>query len=71
VLFEAVLISEEEHGAMFVENIDGHIADMEEDGYTWLPMDANKEQISGSFDDIMLHGGDTIYLQRYVVPYFD
>lgn|GEM_PF-4720654 len=56
---------------MFVENIDGHIADMEEDGYTWLPMDANKEQISGSFDDIMLHGGDTIYLQRYVVPYFD
>lgn len=56
---------------MFVENIDGHITDMEEDGYTWLPMDANKEQISGSFDDIMLHGGDTIYLQHYVVPYFD
>lgn len=70
-LFEAGLITEEEHGAMFVENIDGHIANVAEDGCTWLPLDANKEQISGSFDDITIHGGDTIYLQYYVVPDFD
>lgn len=70
-LFEADLISEEEYGAMFVENIDGHIANVEEDGCTWLPLDADKEQISGSFDDITLHNGDTIYLQYYVVPNFD
>ncbi len=70
-LFEAGLITEEEHGAMFIQNIDGHIANVEEDGCTWMPMDANKKQITGSFDEITLHDGDTLYLQYYVVPDFD
>ncbi|MBR1780670.1 MAG: hypothetical protein IJ751_04615 [Oscillospiraceae bacterium] len=70
-LFEAGLISEAEHGAMFVEDIDGHIANVEEDGCTWMPLDADKKQIMGTFDDITLHGGDVIYLQYYVVPDFD
>lgn len=71
-LFEAGLITEEEYGAYFVENIDGHIADVENDGCTWSPLDADKNPITGkSFDDITLTDGDTIYLQYYVVPDFD
>lgn len=71
-LFEAGLITEEEFGAFFVQNIDGHIADVENDGCTWLPMDADKNALSGkSFDDITLKNGDTLYLQYYVVPDFD
>lgn len=71
-LFEAGLITEEEFGAFFVQNIDGHIADVENDGCTWLPMDADKNALSGkSFDDITPKNGDTLYLQYYVVPDFD
>ena len=71
-LFEAGLITEEEFGAFFVQNIDGHIADVENDGCTWLPMDADKNALSGkSSDDITLKNGDTLYLQYYVVPDFD
>ncbi len=71
-LFEAGLITEEDYGAYFIENIDGHIADVENDGCTWLPLDADRNQIVGkSFDDITLTNGDTLYLQYYVVPDFD
>ena len=70
-LFESGLISEEEHGAMFVQNIDGHIADVLNDGCTWLPVDEDGEQIMGSFDEITLHNGDHMILQYYVVPDMD
>lgn len=70
-LYEGGLIEEDQTAAMFVENIDGHIADVMNDGCTWLPCDENGEQITGSFDEITVKGGQTIYLQYYVVPYMD
>lgn len=70
-LYEAKLIDEDQLSAMFVETIDGHTADVMNDGCTWMPQDANRQQLTGSFDDITVHGGDTIYLQYYVVPNFD
>ena len=70
-LYEAKLISEETYGAMFVEDIDGHVANVLEDGCTWLPEDKDKKQIMGTFDEITLKDGDTLYLQYYVVPNFD
>ena len=70
-LFEAKLIEEDQLSAMFVETIDGHTANVMEDGCTWMPQDTNREQIMGSFDEITVHDGDTIYLQYYVVPDFD
>lgn len=70
-LWQSKLISEEEYGAMFIENIDGHIADVEEDGCTWIPQDTDRKQIMGTFDEITVKNGDTIYLQYYIVPDFD
>ena len=70
-LYEAELIDEDEYSAMFVSNIDGHIANAIEDGVTWMPQDTNRKQIMGTFDDITIHAGDTIYLQYYIVPDFD
>ena len=70
-LWQNKLISEEEYGAMFVQNIDGHIANVLDDGCTWMPQDASRKQISGTFDEITLKSGETIYLQYYVVPDFD
>ena len=70
-LYEAGLITEETYYAMFVENIDGHIADVLNDGCTWLPQDENGDQIMGSFDDITVSAGQTITLQYYVVPMMD
>lgn len=70
-LFEAKLISEETYSAMFVDNIDGHIADAINDGVTWMPCDENGEQISGSFDEITVSDGETIKLVYTVVPNFE
>lgn len=56
---------------MFVQNIDGHIADVLEDGCTWMPQDTDRNQIMGSFDEITVKNGDTIYLQYYEVPDMD
>lgn len=70
-LLENKLIDEDEYSAMFVQNIDGHIANVLEDGCTWMPQDENGKQIMGTFDDITLHDGQTITLQYYIVPDFD
>ena len=70
-LHEAGLIDDDEYSAMFVQNIDGHIANTLEDGVTWMPQDTNRKQIMGTFDDITVKSGDTIYLQYYIVPDFD
>ena len=70
-LHEAKLIDDDEYSAMFVSNIDGHIANALEDGVTWMPQDANRKQITGTFDDITVKAGDTIYLQYYIVPDYD
>ena len=72
ILSENGLITEEQAAAMFIENIDGHIADVANDGCTWQPFDANKNMIAGkSYDEITMKNGDTIYLQYFVVPNFD
>lgn len=70
-LFEAELISEETNYAMFVDNIDGHVADAMNDGVTWMPYDADGNQITGTFDDITVEDGQTIKLVYSVVPNFD
>ncbi len=70
-LHENGLIDEDEYSAMFVQNIDGHIANVLEDGCTWMPQDENGKQIMGTFDDITLSAGQTIILQYYIVPDFD
>lgn len=70
-LYEAELISEETFYNMFVDNIDGHIADALNDGVTWMPLDENGEQIMGTFDEITVSNGQSITLQYYVVPNFD
>lgn len=70
-LHENGLIDEDEYSAMFVQNIDGHIANVLEDGCTWMPQDENGKQIMGTFDDITLSDGQTITLQYYIVPDFD
>lgn len=78
-LFEAKLITEEEYGAMFVSNIDGHIADTMNDGVTWLPCDKDGNQLSAErtgeyycfLDSILVNDGDEIYLKYYVVPNMD
>ena len=72
ILLENELITEEEAAAFFIQTIDGHLADVENDGCTWQPHDANKNMIVGTtFDDITMKNGDTIYLIYYVVPNFD
>lgn len=70
-LYEGGLIEEDQTAAMFVETIDGHTADVLNDGCTWLPCDENGQQIVGSFDEIIVEDGQTIYLQYYVVPDMD
>lgn len=70
-LYEEGLISEETYYAMFVETIDGHTADVENDGCTWLPKDENGKQIMGTFDAITLTDGQTITLEYYKVPDMD
>lgn len=70
-LYEAELISEETYYAMFVDNIDGHIADAINEGVTWMPTDTDGNQITGSFDEITVSDGQTIKLVYYVVPDFD
>lgn len=70
-LYEAELISEDTYYAMFVDNIDGHIADAINDGVTWMPTDLDGNQIMGSFDEITVEDGGTIKLVYYVVPDFD
>jgi hypothetical protein len=70
-LHENKLIDDDEYSAMFVQNIDGHIANVFDDGCTWMPQDENGKQIMGTFDDITLKAGQTITLQYYIVPDFD
>lgn len=70
-LYEAKLISDDEFYAYFVQDIDGHIADVENDGCTWMPADADGNQIPGTFDEITVEEGGIIYLVYYVVPDFD
>lgn len=76
-LYEANLISEETLYAMFVDNIDGHIADAINDGVTWLPCDADGNPIQGdgeavtTFDSIKINGGETLRIVYSVVPNFD
>lgn len=70
-LYEAKLISEETYGAMFIEDIDGHVADVENDGVTWMISDKDGKQIQKSFDEVILEDGGTLYLTYYVVPDFD
>lgn len=70
-LYEAGLITEETYYNMFVEDIDGHVADVLNDGCTWLPLDENGDQIMGSFDEITVSAGQTITLRYYVVPMMD
>ena len=76
-LYEAELITDDDLYAMFVENIDGHIADTMNDGVTWLPcdMDGNQLPVSGdvisAFDSYILEDGGSIKLVYYVVPSFD
>lgn len=70
-LHEAGLIDDDEYSAMFIQNIDGHIANTLEDGVTWMPQDTSRKQIMGTFDEITVKSGDTIYLQYYIVPDFD
>ena len=70
-LYEAELITEETYSAMFVENIDGNIADVMNDGCTWMPTDMEGNQIMGTFDEITVKAGETIKLVYTVVPNFD
>lgn len=70
-LYEAKLISEEQNSALFVEDIDGHVASVMEDGVTWMPCDENGEQIMGTFDEITVSDGQTVRLVYTVVPNFD
>ena len=70
-LYEAELITKDTYEAMFVEDIDGHVASVLVDGVTWLPCDADGSQLPGSMDDITVKDGDVIKLVYYVVPNFD
>lgn len=71
-LYEGGLIEEDQTASMYVENIDGHVADAFNDGVIWLPCDENGESLSTIlFDEIIVEDGQTIYLQYYTVPYAD
>ena len=70
-LYEAELITKDTYEAMFVEDIDGHVASVLVDGVTWLPCDADGNQLGGLFDDITVKDGDVIKLVYYVVPEMD
>jgi hypothetical protein len=70
-LYEAQLISDDDYYDLFVQNIDGHVANVYEDGCTWLPQDTEGNQIMGSFDEIIVEDNETIYLVYYLVPDMD
>ena len=70
-LWQNKLITEDQYGAYFIEIIDGHEANVADDGCTWMPLNDKKEMITGTFDEITIKAGDTMYLQYYVVPDFD
>ena len=76
-LYEAKLISEDTLYALFVDNIDGHIADTLNDGVTWMPcdMDGNQLPVTGevmsAFDSYILKDGGSIKIVFTVVPNFD
>lgn len=70
-LFEAGLISEETFYAMFVEDIDGHVANVAEDGCTWVPYDTDGNQIMSVFEEIFPEADQTIRLVYTVVPDMD
>ena len=76
-LYEAELISEDSLYAMFLEDIDGHVADVLNDGCTWIPcdMDGNQIPVTGevmsAFDSYKLKDGDSIKVVYTVVPNFD
>jgi hypothetical protein len=70
-LHEAKLISDDDYYDLFVQNIDGHVANVYDDGCTWLPQDTDGNQIMGSFDEIIVEDNETIYLVYYVVPDMD
>lgn len=71
-LYEGGLIEEDQTASMYVENIDGHVADAFNDGVIWLPCDENGESLPTIlFDEIIVEDGQTIYLQYYTVPYAD
>ena len=70
-LYEAKLITEETYSALFVDNIDGNIADTLNDGCMWMPTDTDGNQIMGMFDDIIVKDGQTIKLVYTVAPTFD
>lgn len=70
-LLQNGLIDEDEYSSMFIQTIDGHVANVFEDGCTWMPQDENGKQIMGTFDDITISAGQTITLQYYIVPDFD
>lgn len=71
-LYEAKLISEETYGAYFIEDIDGHVANVEEDGCTWLICDKNGNQVEkNNFDEVKITGGETYILKYYKVPDMD
>lgn len=76
-LYEAELISEDTMYAMFVDNIDGHVADAMKDGVTWVScdMDGNQIPVEGevvsAFDSYKLKDGDSIKIVYTIVPNFD
>lgn len=76
-LYEAGLISEDTLYAMFVDNIDGHIADAINDGVTWMPCDMDGSQLPvtgeamSAFDSYILKDGGSIKIVFTVVPNFD
>jgi hypothetical protein len=70
-LYEAQLISDDDYYDLYVQNIDGHVANVYEDGCTWLPQDTEGNQIMGSFDEIIVEDNETIYLVYYLVPDMD
>ena len=76
-LYEAELISEDTLYAMFVDNIDGHVADAMNNGVTWIPcdMDGNQIPVEGevvsAFDSYVLKDGESIKIVYTVVPNFD
>ena len=70
-LFESGLISEEEYGAYFIQDIDGHVADVENDGCTWMIQDKDGNDLGAGMDSVNVNDGGEYILQYYVVPNFD
>lgn len=79
-LNEAGLLSEESYYSMFVDEIDGHLADALNDGVMWLPCDKDGNQLEAEIDDetafamfdkLTVDDGDEFYLVYTVVPNFE